>query len=96
MNKPTLRKIDYSKDEILIWLDNEGHIKYSEENGKIWESIFAPEDPDSAWEHNTIGPAEDNLAEYALTWIEWYLETPVEEIAQTDFHNELLSNKEVS
>ena len=94
MNKPKLKKIDFDKDEISVWLDNEGHIKYSKEDEKIWESIFAPEDPDSAWEHNDIGPAEDNLSEYALTWIEWYLNTPVKEIAKEDFHKELLGHEE--
>ncbi len=91
MKKPPLEKIDYSSDEISIWLENGGHIKYKKAGVKIWEYIFAPEDSHTAWEMNDVGPADDNLAEYAINWIEWYLDTPVEEIAEEDFHKELLT-----
>jgi len=94
MKKPGLKKIDFSRDEISIWLSNEAHIKYEYENNEIIQSQFAPDDPHSAWERNDVGPREDNLSEYALTWIEWYLETPIREIADDDFNSCLIKEVE--
>jgi len=93
MKKPQIEKVERTHKSATIWLENEAHIKHEKVDGSIYESIFAPDDPHSAWEINDVGYGDDEVFEYSIGWLEWYLETPVEEIAEEDFHKHLLGGR---
>mgnify|MGYP000361943111 CR=1 FL=1 len=90
MKKPKLQKIDLGHKSTSIWLENGAHIKYEVKDDSLRQYIFAPDDPHSAWEINDVGLAGDSVHEFALGWLEWYLESPASEIKKDDFHKHLL------
>ena len=94
--KADIERVEYIDTEnVVIWLSNEGKIKYYRdgETGKIIQDTFKPNDPDTAWESVEVGGEDDSVRAFALDWIEWYINATIEEVMRDDFSRYLLSGR---
>lgn len=90
MSKPNLKRIERNASKRIIWLENGAKIQYRKAGGEILQETFKANDPHSVWESVDVGRQDENLDEYALGWIEWYLNAPLDEIKDDDFNSCLI------
>ena len=94
-NKPPIDRIEYKNTKnVTIWLENGAKIRYkTNENRKIQQDTYEPNDPHSIFESTTISEDTGSVREYALDWLEWYTNAPIEEIQKGDFSKCLIGEK---
>ena len=94
--KADIERVEYIDTEnVVIWLSNEGKIKYYRdgETGKIIQDTFRSDDPNTAWESVAVGGEEDNVKAFALDWVEWYINASIQEVVSDDFSRYLLRDR---